>query len=81
MDHRLMAVSVDDAGGTMRLGPPRPLFLTSIVLEGGAGVGMRANYDITRDGTRFIVAEPRQDGESSRVVTVIANWPSLLVKK
>jgi Tol biopolymer transport system component len=75
-DQRLMAVAVETAGGELRFGEPRALFETRITPS--AGLGMRAGYDGTRDGSRFIVAEPREASMGMTAVTVLVNWQSLI---
>ena len=70
-----MAVSVEESGGILKLGPPQKLFHTAATP--GSGLGTRANYDATRDGSRFIVAEA-PDATETRVVTVLINWTSAL---
>jgi Tol biopolymer transport system component len=74
-DSRLMAVSVEQAGAALRFGKPQALFETSTVAEGG--VGSRAHYAVTRDGQRFVVAEPRSGGpRMTGPITVFVNWTS-----
>jgi Tol biopolymer transport system component len=76
-DSRLMAVSVEQAGATLRFGKPQVLFETSAVAEGG--VGTRAHYAVTRDGQRFVVAEPRSGGpRMTGPITVLVNWMAML---
>ena len=57
-----------------RLGAPRPLFQTT--MRPGAGLGTRANYDATRDGSRFIAVEPREQQDPT--ITVLVDWKSKL---
>ena len=78
-DQRLIAVPVEEAGDALRLGPPRPLFQTSLVPQ--AGLGTRAEYDVTRDGQRFILAEPRPGSQDIHPIRVIVNWISALIKE
>ena len=72
-DGRLTAVPVTLAGDTLRLGLAKPLFATTMAFE--AGVGTRADYAVTRDGQRFVVAEPRPQAEGT-ALTVFVNWKS-----
>ena len=74
----LMAVTVEESDNVLRLGPPRKLFHTAA--HPGSGLGTRANYDATRDGSRFIVVEA-PDSNETRVVTVLVNWTSALKKQ
>ena len=74
-DKRLVAVPVELAGETIRLGPARPLFQTGIGSE--AGIGTRASYDATRDGQRFIVSEiPGHTAATNAPFTMLVNWRS-----
>ncbi|HUG82285.1 MAG TPA: hypothetical protein VML01_11525 [Bryobacterales bacterium] len=64
----LMAVSVASAP-SLKLGAPEPLF-SSEGLSSTAGLRMR--YDVSRDGQRFVLAEPADQG--SRTLRVVQNW-------
>ena len=78
-DKNLMAVSVETTGRTLKLGTPKPLFKTNI--NPSSGLGTRASYDAVRDGSRFIVTEPKtHDGAESQPITVLVNWQSVLKK-
>jgi hypothetical protein len=70
-DQQLMALAVEQSGEVLRLGPPRPLFKTPVGPV--AGLATRAGYDVTRDGRRFIIVEPRPGGRTS-FVAVVVNW-------
>jgi serine/threonine protein kinase len=64
----LMAVSVA-AGPSLKLGVPEPLFSS----EGLPWTtGHRRRYDVTRDGRRFVLAEPAERG--SRTLRLVENW-------
>jgi eukaryotic-like serine/threonine-protein kinase len=78
-DGRLMAVAVTSSGDSVRFGPPQPLFHTT--LPSSPGLGTRAEYDVTNDGQRFIVAESRGDttGDTGPI-TVLVNWTAALKK-
>jgi Tol biopolymer transport system component len=67
----LMTVAVTEARDTLTLGAPQKLFRTW--MNTSSGLGTKANYDVTRDGSRVIVAEA-PDGVDGRVVTVLVNW-------
>ena len=56
---------------------PRPLFGSHLVTT--AGLGFRAEYDVTADGQRFIVNQIAE-GDAPPPITVIVNWQSLLKK-
>jgi Tol biopolymer transport system component len=62
----IMAVSVS-TGGDFTVGVPVPLFRVEGIED----------YDVSADGSRFLVSEPAEKTPESRV-RVIVNWPSLL---
>lgn len=66
----LMAVAVEEVSGQLALGDPERLFT--------AGVSSQYfdEYDVTRDGQRFVVLTPAE-GSGARV-KVLLNWQSLL---
>jgi Tol biopolymer transport system component len=73
-DRKLMAVSVDAAGGTFKAGLPRALFTTSIT-----GVHHSFwQYDVTRDGQKFIINIRLE--QSLQPITLYANWERELKK-
>ena len=64
----LMAVSVA-AAPSLKLGAPEALFSS----EGlPSTAGQRTRYDVSRDGQRFVLAEPAEQG--SRTFRVVQNW-------
>jgi hypothetical protein len=63
------------AGEALRFGPVSRLFKTDIPFL--AGLGTRANYDVTNDGKRFILSEAR-DATAASSIEVITNWKQLL---
>jgi serine/threonine-protein kinase len=65
---RMMAVGLTFTGGDVRLSPPRQLFSRPYAY--GAGITM-ANYDVTKDGQRFLMV--RDDTVVGRL-RVILNW-------
>jgi eukaryotic-like serine/threonine-protein kinase len=76
-DGNLMAVPVEVSGGALKLGIPKVLFKTAI--PAASGLGTRANYDAYRDGSRFIVTEPKaMEANWNQPVTVLVNWMSAL---
>ncbi len=79
-DGSLMAVTVEETGGVLKVGTPKALFKTAI--EPGSGIGTRASYDATRDGSRFFVTEQKKDpGADTQPVTVLVNWQSIVKKR
>ena len=73
---RLVAVTFDDTT-KLRLGEPLTLFESRFWFTGG--LGTIANYDVTADGQRFLVATPSGTREAAPI-TVITNWQSLLAR-
>lgn len=68
----LNAVEVDDAGAAFRVGASKPLFQ----------VGMRVRsreYDVSRDGQRFLMITENQGASQS--LMVVQNWLAELKKK
>ncbi len=79
-DGSLMAVTVEETGGILKVGTPKALFKTTI--EPGSGLGTRSSYDATRDGSRFFVTETKKDpGADTQPVTVLVNWQSIVAKR
>jgi serine/threonine protein kinase/Tol biopolymer transport system component len=71
----LTAVTVDASRGTLQLGTPSPLFPTAI--QRLFTLGTRAHYDVTPDGSHFIVAEPSDTAGQQDVEThVLVHWTS-----
>ena len=73
-DDRLMAVPVQTTPG-LKVGAPSPLFETRIVA--GRGIGTNANYDVTADGQRFIIASRLGDTDNPPI-TIVLNWTAAL---
>jgi hypothetical protein len=63
-----MAVDVTASGNERRLSAPRTLFARAFTY--GAGITL-ANYDVTRDGQRFLMV--RNDTQAARL-RVVLNW-------
>lgn len=79
-DGSLMAVTIEETGGVLKAGTPKALFKTTILP--GSGIGTRANYDATRDGSRFFVIERKKDpAADTQPVTVLVNWQSIVTKR
>lgn len=79
-DGSLMAVTVEETGGVLKVGTPKALFKTTI--EPQSGIGTRASYDATRDGSRFFVTEQKKDpAADTQPVTVLVNWQSIVTKR
>jgi hypothetical protein len=67
----MMAVPVESGESTFRPGTPRALFRTTLK------PGVVRDYDVTRDGKRFLLNVPiaRPEEEPIRIVV---NWPKLI---
>ena len=65
----MMAVAVQARGDHFEAATPHPLFETPA--ESSSNIIW--DYDVTRDGQQFIVAEPVTGGET-RPLTVLLNW-------
>ena len=67
-DNVLTAVPIETGTGTVSVGTPAPLF--PIVEFYGW------TYDVTADGTRFLVREPLAEGDASPI-TLLTGWTAL----
>jgi Tol biopolymer transport system component len=67
-DNVLTAVPIETGTGTVSVGTPTPLF--PIVEFAGW------TYDVSADGTRFLVREPLAEGDASPV-TLLTDWTAL----
>jgi eukaryotic-like serine/threonine-protein kinase len=76
-DQQLMAVPVTTEGG-FHPGTPTALFMTNLD-PSGLGISGRNQYLVARDGSRFLLNQPRPDAVPSPV-TVVVNWTSALKK-
>ncbi|HUF23133.1 MAG TPA: protein kinase [Vicinamibacterales bacterium] len=67
----LQALAVDASAASFAAGPPTPLF------RAGPSRGFQHRYDVTRDGSRFLVAvdDPLPPAKPA---TVVVNWHSML---
>jgi hypothetical protein len=70
---RIIAVPVKLGDQSPELGPPQVLFPT-----GGLG---RAQYEVSRDGTRFLVQARSESRQGDVPLSVVLNWPTLFVRK
>ncbi len=71
-DEWMMAVSIETEGG-FKPGAPRPLFEAPF---DEAGVPY-ANYDVSRDGSEFVMVRT-DEGRDARRLVVVTNWLSQL---
>jgi len=63
----------------LEIGTPVPLFRPRLLNGPNAGIGFRAQYDVTRDGQRFLLNVPVEDAPTPPI-TVVLNWTSELKK-
>jgi Tol biopolymer transport system component len=72
-DGKMMSVVVESHENFFRPGASKPLFQTRMVPT------VLREYDVTRDGHRFLLNVPVAD-QKEEPITVIINWPKLLQK-
>jgi Tol biopolymer transport system component len=72
-DRTMMGAAVQQVGDRMTVSAPRPIFKVNV------GTTLGRNYDVTPDGTRFLMAIP-VPSRIPQAFTVISNWPRLLEK-
>jgi hypothetical protein len=73
----LMAVELKETGGSLQEASIRPLFeMFSTMFLTAAGVNQ---YDVTRDGSRFVVDSVITD-ETSAPLNLVVNWTAELKK-
>jgi eukaryotic-like serine/threonine-protein kinase len=75
-DGRVYAVSLAFGAGKVRAGQPEPLF--TIDAEARAAIHSVVSFDVSADGSRFVIPS-MTPGESS-VLVVIQDWESLVAK-
>ena len=74
---RLMRVGVDGSGE--HFVPEEPEILLQLRLDHWSGFGAQtANYDISPDGTRFIMAI-RKNPVTATVINIVLDWPQVLL--
>jgi serine/threonine protein kinase/dipeptidyl aminopeptidase/acylaminoacyl peptidase len=71
LDGKMMSVAVQSGDNFFQSRAPKPLFQTRLT-PGGI-----REYDVTRDGRRFLLNVPAAD-RGEEPITVIVNWPKLL---
>jgi serine/threonine protein kinase/Tol biopolymer transport system component len=78
-DGQLMAVPIKAGETALEVGTPTRLFAPRVLNGPVAAVGFRAQYDVTRDGQRFLLNVPAEDAAPPSI-TVVVNWPAGLKK-
>lgn len=71
-DGKLFAVDVVAAGGSLSIGPPRPIF--------GGKVPPRGPMAVTSDGKRILIAAPVEDNSSAQI-RLVSDWRAELAKR
>ena len=71
-DERLMAVPVRSAT-RLDVGDAVPLFEAHLLNGPANAAGTRHQYDVARDGQRFLLNVPLEDADASSI-TVVLNW-------
>jgi serine/threonine protein kinase/Tol biopolymer transport system component len=74
-DQFLMSLPIKDEG-TLDLGTPERLFRTRIIVQGSESGYLPTYYDVSPDGSRFLVRYPPED--PGPPITVVLNWQSAL---
>lgn len=70
---RIMAVPVTLGEQSPDLGLPQALFRTPSLT--------RASYAVSRDGARFLLSVPSEGSRTDVPLSVVLNWPTLLLRK
>ena len=68
---RMMRVPVRDEAGS-KLGSPEPLFDDAYL--GAFGIMPGRTYDVTEDGSRFLMVKPLSTDEVGLEVVLVQNW-------
>ena len=61
------------------VGAAVPFFVTHMLNGANSAVGFKAQYDVTRDGQRFLINMPLEEDAPSPI-TVVLNWTTSLKK-
>jgi hypothetical protein len=77
-DGQLMAVPIQ-GDTTLEIGTPVPLFRLRLLNGPNGAQGFRAQYDVTRDGQKFLLNVPVEDAPTPPI-TVVLNWTAGLKK-
>jgi Tol biopolymer transport system component len=74
-DQFLVSVPIKDQG-SLDFGTPERLFRTRIIVQGSESGYLPTYYDVSPDGSRFLVRYPPED--PGPPITVVLNWQSAL---
>ena len=78
VDERLMAVPIKGETA-VEVGTAVPVFEARMLNGPNNAIGFRPQYDVTRDGQRFLLNVPLEETASSSI-TVVLNWTAGLKK-
>ena len=78
-DGRLMAVPISGTTA-LEVGAAIPLFAARVLNGAATNVGSRQQYDVARDGQRFLLNVPLDDASTASPITVVVNWAAGLKK-
>ena len=74
-------VSVPLSGDSaVRVGIATSLFKARTLLSGTTAFGFRQQYDVTRDGQRFLMNVPTEEGTPPSPIAVVVNWTAGLAR-
>lgn len=76
-DRQLMAVPMNITGAELEVGAAKPLFEIPPLIR---RVAVRYPYDVSTDGTRFLVNQSLQGVEADSPLTLVVNWTEGLKK-
>jgi hypothetical protein len=74
---KLMSVDVN-LNGVFRAGVPKPLFDAPVL--GGTDAISSIDWDLSPDGTRFLILSNQSADSGGTPISVIVNWQELLGK-
>ena len=76
----MMSVAVSTASGSLIAGRPVPLFTGQFMFDNSTTRTM-ANYDISRDGKRFLMLKSVSTSQTTPPVSVVLNWTEELKQR
>lgn len=77
---QLMAVPIKDGETALEVGTAVPLFTPRVLNGPTTPNGFRAQYDVTRDGQRFLLNVPIEQEPAPPLITGVVNWAAGLKK-
>lgn len=79
-DGQLMAAPIKASETALEVGTAVPLFAPRVLNGPTSPNGFRAQYDVTRDGQRFLLNVPAEPDTAPPPITVVLNWTAGLKK-